>query len=88
MAGRNPVEADRPRRPLRFYAEFLTDDLLRTDLAARATAYSTLIAARVLNPNEVRAMENRAPYEGGDQFVNPNTTSTTTPDKQEGQADA
>lgn len=62
---------DRPR----FYAEFLTDDLLRTDLAARATAYSQLIAARVLNPNEVRAMENRAPYEGGDQFLNPNTTA-------------
>lgn len=58
-----------------FYAEFLTDDLLRTDLAARATAYSTLIAARVLNPNEVRAMENRAPYAGGDQFINPNTST-------------
>lgn len=67
-----------------YYAEFLTDDLLRTDLAARATAYSTLIAARVLNPNEVRAMENRAPYEGGDLFINPNTTSTKTP-KQEAQ---
>lgn len=65
----------------RFYAEFLTDDLLRTDLAARATAYSTLIAARVLNPNEVRAMENRAPYDGGEAFVNPNTTSSTTPPK-------
>lgn len=57
----------------RYYAEFLTDDLLRTDLAARADAYSKLIAARVLNPNEVRAMENRAPYPGGDEFVNPNT---------------
>lgn len=34
-----------------FYAEFLTDDLLRTDLAARADAYSKLIAARVLKPN-------------------------------------
>jgi len=74
-----------------FYAEFLTDDLLRTDLAARATAYSTLIAARVLNPNEVRAMENRAPYEGGDQFINPNTTSTKNPkqddQKQEDEGD-
>lgn len=68
-----------PEDRSRFYAEFLTDDLLRTDLAARATAYSTLIAARVLNPNEVRAMENRAPYDGGDQFINPNTTTSTTP---------
>jgi len=62
-----------------FYAEFLVDDLLRSDLAARATAYSTLIAARVLNPNEVRAMENRAPYAGGDEFINPNTTTAAAP---------
>lgn len=62
----------------RFYAEFLVDDLLRSDLAARADAYGKLIAARVLNPNEVRAMENRAPYVGGDVFANPNVTTTTT----------
>lgn len=62
---------DRPR----FYAEFLVDDMLRSDLAARAEAYGKLIAARVLNPNEVRAMENRAPYAGGEQFLNPNTTA-------------
>lgn len=58
-----------------YYAEFLTDDLLRTDLAARAEAYTKLIAARVLNPNEARARENLAPYAGGDVFQNPNTTS-------------
>jgi len=61
-----------------FYAEFLVDDLLRSDLAARADAYGKLIAARVLNPNEARAMENRAPYQGGDEFANPNITTTTT----------
>lgn len=66
-----------------FYAEFLLDDLLRADLAARAEAYSKLIAARILNPNECRAMENRAPYDGGDQFINPNTTSAPAPVKQE-----
>jgi HK97 family phage portal protein len=58
-----------------FLAEFLIDDLLRSDIAARAEAYSKLIAARVLNPNEARAMENRAPYAGGNEFLNPNTTS-------------
>jgi phage portal protein BeeE len=55
------------------FAEFLTDDLARADLAARMSAYSAAIAARILNPNEVRALENRAPYEGGDKFENPNT---------------
>lgn len=58
-----------------FFAEFLTDDLLRADLDKRADAYGKLIAARILNPNEVRALENRAPYKGGDEFLNPNTTS-------------
>jgi HK97 family phage portal protein len=60
----------------RFYPEHLVDDLLRADLAARAEAYAKLITARVLNPNEARAMENRAPYPGGDLFANPNTTAT------------
>lgn len=58
-----------------FYAEFLLDDLLRADLAARAEAYSKLIAARVLNPNEARARENLPPYDGGNAFLNPNVQS-------------
>lgn len=57
------------------YVEFLTDDLLRTDLAARADAYGKLVASRIFNPNECRAMENRAPYAGGDIFENPNTST-------------
>ncbi|HDZ74090.1 MAG TPA: phage portal protein [Aurantimonas coralicida] len=59
-----------------FFAEFLVDDLLRADISARAVAYSSLISSRVLNPNEVRAMENRPPYEGGEAFANPNITTT------------
>lgn len=59
------------------FAEFLVDDFARADLGSRASAYSSLIAARVLNPNEVRAMENRPPYAGGEAFLNPHTTTTT-----------
>lgn len=70
------------------YAEFLVDDLLRADLAARADSYAKLIAARVLNPNEARAMENRPPYEGGEIFANPNTTTgTSSTPKKEGSGD-
>lgn len=58
------------------YFEFLTADLERADAAGRAEIYTKLIAARVLNPNEVRARENLPPYEGGDEFANPNTTTT------------
>jgi HK97 family phage portal protein len=58
-----------------YFAEFLLDDLLRADFATRMEGYSKAIAARILNPNEARAAENRAPYAGGDKFENPNTTT-------------
>lgn len=58
-----------------YFAEFLTDDLARADLSKRADAYQKLIASRVINPNEARAAENRPPYEGGDEFLNPNVTA-------------
>jgi HK97 family phage portal protein len=58
-----------------YFAEFLTDDLLRGDLASRMKAYSNAIAARILSPNEARAAENRQPYAGGDTFANPHTST-------------
>ncbi len=60
------------------FAEFLFDDFLKADAVARMDAYSRAISARILNPNEVRSMENRAPYKGGDAFANPNTSSAAT----------
>lgn len=60
------------------YFEFVTADLERADAAARAQIYSSAIASRWLNPNEVRARENLPSYEGGDEFANPHTTTTTT----------
>lgn len=55
------------------FMEHNTSALLRMDLAKRSEAYVKLIAARVMNPNEARAKENMLPYDGGDEFVNPNT---------------
>ena len=54
------------------FAEFVTDAFVRSDYAARTEGLSKLIAARVLNPNEARAMLNLPPYAGGNQFINPN----------------
>ncbi|TCT12658.1 HK97 family phage portal protein [Tepidamorphus gemmatus] len=59
------------------FAEFLIDDLLRADFATRMDGYGKAIAARILNPNEARAAENRPPYANGDRFENPNTTTGT-----------
>lgn len=58
------------------YAEFLVDDIVRADLSARMEAYAKAITNGVLNPNEARAMENRAPYTGGDEFRLPMNTET------------
>lgn len=55
--------------------KFDVDDLTRVDLEKRATAISSLVASRVLNPNEARTWLDTglAPYDGGDEFANPNT---------------
>lgn len=64
-----------PEERREYYVAFLVDDLARADLAARFTAYSQAINAGVLNPNEIRAMENRGPYEGGEVFMRPVNTA-------------
>lgn len=56
----------------KYYIEFDTNSLVQADIAARYEAYAKAIAARILNPNEARAKENLPPYEGGDEFINPN----------------
>lgn len=55
--------------------EFVVDGIVMADIEKRFAAYASAVASKILNPNEVRAMENRAPYAGGDKFENPNTTS-------------
>lgn len=63
-----------PEERAEYYAEFLTDDLARADLAARFDAYAKAVTNGLLSPNEVRAAENRSPYPGGDQFRLPLNT--------------
>jgi HK97 family phage portal protein len=63
-----------------FYPEFLVDELVKADIAARYAAYSVAIASRIYNPNEVRAMENKPPYAGGEEYANPHVTPSQAPD--------
>lgn len=58
------------------YFEFLTDELLKADIAARFTAYTQAVSNGILNPNEVRGRENLAPYNGGDEYRRPMNTET------------
>jgi HK97 family phage portal protein len=65
------TEDERPDMRIRFDR----DDFTAVDLTARATAISSLISARVLNPNEGRDWLGMGPREGGNEFANPHTGS-------------
>lgn len=50
----------------KFYAEFDLDGVLRGDFKTRMEGYSIGVQNGIITPNEVRAIENRPPVEGGD----------------------
>lgn len=70
------------------FAEFKVDGLLRGDIKSRYDAYATAIQNKIMSPNEVRALENLNPYEGGDVYENPSITvnSEGDPEPEEGPA--
>ncbi len=49
-----------------YYAEFLVDALLRGDSASRSEFYTKMFNMGVMSQNEIRALENMNPIEGGD----------------------
>ncbi|NTJ00274.1 phage portal protein [Agrobacterium rhizogenes] len=57
----------------KFAIRFDRDDFTNVDLTARATAINSLVASRVINPNEARSWLDMPPYDGGDEYANPNT---------------
>ncbi|RWN81777.1 MAG: phage portal protein [Mesorhizobium sp.] len=69
---RRALIAPEDRKSFRIWFE--RDDLTRADIGARATAYSSLITSRVINPNEARGWEGLPPYPEGDTYANPNVT--------------
>jgi len=54
------------------FAEHKIDALLRADIEKRYNAYAIAIQNRFMNANEVRALENMNPREGGEIYENPN----------------
>ncbi|MEO6012729.1 MAG: hypothetical protein ABIQ30_03975, partial [Devosia sp.] len=52
------------------------------DLTARATAISSLVSSRTINPNEGRSWLGLGPYAGGNAFANPNTGASQPGDPQ------
>lgn len=52
-----------------YYVKFNVDSLVRSDLKTRYEAYRTGVQGGFLMPNEVRALEELPPVEGGDQLL-------------------
>jgi HK97 family phage portal protein len=78
-----------PEERGQFAIRISRDDLTRADLGARATAYSQLIASRIINPNTARQWEGVPPYDGGDEYANPAITAgPAKPDTSEAGHDA
>lgn len=64
--GRALFTADERRE---YFVEFVLDDLLRADIASRFQAYREAAGGAWLLPNEIRALENRPPVDGGDSLI-------------------
>lgn len=58
-----------PRERASRFLEFVTDDLLRGDVAARFDALGKAVGAPWMTPDEARALENRPPIKGGNELV-------------------
>lgn len=55
----------------RYFVEFLVDALLRGDLTSRYAAYSTGRQWGWLSVNDIRALENMNPVDGGEEYLVP-----------------
>ncbi len=67
------------------YARFNRNALVRSDLKTRQGFYVSMLQWGVYSPNEVRALEDENPREGGDIFYPPpNTAGSSEPKKDDG----
>jgi len=61
----------REERRAGFYVEYNLDALMKASLLDRFKAYTFAVQNAILNPNEIRKMENKPAYDGGDQYFRP-----------------
>lgn len=65
----------------RYYPKFSLDAMLRANFLARMQGYQVAVNTEILNPNEVRELEERPPYEGGETFRTRTSTVTKKDDE-------
>lgn len=59
-----------PERQDSLYAKFQVGGLLRGSMKERADYYEKMWRMKAMNSNEIRALEDMNPYDGGDEFTN------------------
>lgn len=69
------------------YARFNRAALVKGDLKTRVEAYGKFLQWGVYSPNEIRALEDANPREGGDDFYDPPNTAGSTSGAQTGDGD-
>jgi HK97 family phage portal protein len=60
--------------PINQQVRFNASEFLRADLMTRVKAQQLQILSGTMTPNEAREIENREPYDGGNEFSAPSTT--------------
>jgi HK97 family phage portal protein len=60
--------------PINEQVRFNASEFLRADLMTRVKAQQLQILSGTMTPNEAREIENREPYDGGNEFVAPSVT--------------
>lgn len=69
-----------PEREATMYARFNRGALVKGDLKARWEAHVKALQWGVSSPNEIRALEDQNPRDGGDEYYDPPNTAGGTPD--------
>lgn len=63
-----------PQERKKYYAKFNLSGLMRGDFKTRMEGYQVAIDKEIMNPNEVRALEDMNPYKGGDRYATRTST--------------
>ena len=81
--GRNDLITD-----LRIYARFNRKALVRGDIKTRQAFYVSMMQWGVYSPNEIRALEDENPRDGGDVYYDPPNTAGGQGEQNDDQADS
>lgn len=67
-----------PKEREKYYAKFNLSGLVRGDFETRMKGYEIAINSEIMNPNEVRSLEDMNPYDGGETYKTRTSTTKNT----------